>query len=228
MIYLFYGNDVEKVRSKAFEWVKKAREKEPQLVYARLAREELTTASLEDITFSGGLFVKRLLVLIDDPFPHSRTQDEDEQEKEITESVFEEHIDELVASNNVIIVLAPKLSSAKAKKLVSKAEKAYEYTLRAKEIPERGFNANLVNALGARSREALWLEIIRAKRSGDAPEMLHGLLHWKARELMEKGSRKWTEKEARNLSLTLIELVQTARSGGPALATALERFALTI
>ena len=68
MIYLFHGSDVEKTRAKAFEWVAKARVKEPNLAYVRLAREELSSSALEDAALSGGLFVKRLLILIDDPF----------------------------------------------------------------------------------------------------------------------------------------------------------------
>ncbi len=72
MLYLFHGDDVGKVRAKAFEWVATARKKEPNLAYVRLAREELTDASLEDATLSGGLFVKRLLILIDDPYADMR------------------------------------------------------------------------------------------------------------------------------------------------------------
>ena len=48
MLYLFHGNDIEKTRAKAFEWVAAARKKEPNLVYVRLAREELSSAALED------------------------------------------------------------------------------------------------------------------------------------------------------------------------------------
>lgn len=92
----------------------------------------------------------------------------------------------------------------------------------------RGFNSNLVNALAARSREKLWLEIHRALRAGDPPLMLHGLLHWKARDIMEKGNRTWTPEESRQLSLSLIALLQKSRQGGLALSESLERFALSV
>ena len=92
----------------------------------------------------------------------------------------------------------------------------------------RGFNGALVNALAAKDGEALWEEITRASRAGDAPEMLHGLLHWKARDLMEKGSRTWSPSEARALSLGLIELLSDARSESLDLSVALERWALSI
>ena len=231
MIYLFYGSDVEKVRTKAFEWVAKARAKEPNLAYARLTREELSAATLEDAALSGGLFVKRLLVLIDDPFPPARAVSSDEESDEKEESVgsiLEEHLDALAASDNAIIILAPKLVAAKAKKLVAKAKVEYHFDIPAARVPARGFNGNLVNALEARSREKLWLEINRALRAGDAPEMLHGLLHWKARDLILKGSRAWAPKESRQLSLALIELLQNSRRGNLDLSLSLERFALSI
>lgn len=214
MIYLFYGTDVEKVRTKAFEWVAKAREKEPNLASVRLSGDDITTSSLVDAAQSGGLFVHRLLVLIDDPF-------------ESAEEVFIEHVDMLAASDNAIVVIAPKLLATKGKKLIAKAAKEYKFDKVSRE-ESRGFNSGLVNALSSRSREKLWIEIIRAVRGGDAPEMLHGLLHWKARDLMEKGSRAWTEEESRKLSLTLIALLQESRRGGLALEESLERFALTI
>lgn len=229
MIYFFHGSDSEKARAKAFEWIAKARVKEPNLAYVRLAREELADAALEDAALSGGLFVSRILILIDDPFPAARAANEDESgEEEKSGSLLEDHLDALVASDNAIIILAPKLAAAKAKKIAAKAKMEYKFDRRPAPSESRGFNANLVNTLAARSRDKLWLEINRALRAGDAPEMLHGLLHWKARDLMEKGSRVWKPQESRQLSLALIELLQNSRRGGLDLSLSLERFALSV
>lgn len=230
MIYLFHGSDVEKVRTKAFAWVAAARAKEPNLAYVRLAREELTATALEDASNSGGLFVKRLLILIDDPFPVAQVMNEESEEAEenAAGSVIEEYLEQLAVSDNAIIILAPKLSAAKAKKLIAKAKVEYKFDLRLAPSESRGFNSGLVNALADRSRDKLWLEINRALALGDAPEMLHGLLHWKARDIMEKGSRAWSPAEAHQLSLNLIELLQSSRRGGLDLSRALEKFALSI
>ncbi|MDP1689958.1 MAG: hypothetical protein Q8L52_02030 [bacterium] len=230
MIYFFHGSDIEKVRAKAFEWVAAARKKEPNLAYVRLAREELTPAALEDAALSGGLFIKRLLILIDDPFPTARTvSEEDSDIEEIGGgTLLEEHLDALATSDNAILILAPKLAAAKAKKIVAKAKMEYKFDKPAAFEDKRGFNGNLVNALATRSREKLWLEINRAHYAGDPPEMLHGLLHWKARDLMEKGSRTWSPQESRALSLSLISLLQASRRGGLVLSLSLERFALSI
>ncbi len=219
MLYLFYGSDSEKARRKAFEWVTKAREKEPNLAYVRLAREELSEGALLEAATANSLFAKRTLTLIDDPYQES---------EEETKAVLDDYIDILAESENVIVILAPKLLAAKAKKIGVKAKLEYKFDKALAREDARGFNSNLVNALASRSREKLWLEVTRALHAGDAPEMLHGLLHWKARDLMEKGSRVWTVQESRQLSLALISLLQDARRGGLSLSESLERFALSI
>ncbi len=226
MIYLFYGSDVEHVRKKAFAWVAAARAKEPNLEYMRLAREDLSPSALEEIISSGGLFVRRLLVVLDDPFPTARAQNEESEEEAPSGSCVEDYIDALASSDNAVLIVAPKLLATKAKKIAAKAKAVYTFDKPSE--AKRGFNAPLPDALAARSREKLWLEVTRALRTGDAPEMLHGLLHWKARQLMERGSRDWKPQEARELSLALIELLQSSRRGGLPLAIALERFALSI
>lgn len=230
MLYLFHGTDVEKTRAKAFEWVAKAREKEPNLVYARLSREELSSEALAEASASGGLFVKRLLVLVDDPFPaRAKTNEAAEDDTEPARAnLIEERLSELADSDNAFVILAPKLPAAKAKKLSAKAKMTYAFDLPAKREPARGFNSALVNALAAKNRQALWLEVERALAAGDAPEMVHGLLHWKARDLMEKGSRSWPREESRALSMRLIALVMDARRKGLDLGRELERFALSV
>ncbi len=230
MIYLFYGTDVTKTRAKAFAWVAAARVKEPGLTYVRLAREDMTLAALEDAALSGGLFTKRLLILLDDPFPPAqKKEEEDENEDEdATHNVLETCLDMLATSENAILILAPKLAAAKVKKFAAKAKIEYKFDAPILRGAARGFNGNLVNALAAKSGEKLWLEINRALREGDAPEMLHGLLQWKARDLMEKGSRAWNHDESRRLSLALITLLQSSRRGGLNLSLSLERFALSM
>lgn len=229
MIYLFHGTDTEHVRTKAFDWVAAARAKEPNLAYVRLTREELTPAALEDASTAGGLFVKRLLILLDDPFPATRKKEEEgEDEVDLIDTGLDAYLDALASSDNAIVIVAPGLSAPKTKKLLEKTKKDYRFDERVSTKAARGFNGALVNALGARSREKLWVEVNRALRAGDAPEMLHGLLHWKARDLMEKGSRVWTPEESRRLSMRLIALLQNSRRGGLELSLALEHFALSV
>lgn len=215
MIYLFYGSDGGKVRAKAFQWVAAARKKAPEAAYIRIAADALTEESLAEAVSSQGLFFAKTLVLLDDPFGSA----------ESAELVLK-HLDMLAASENPIAILAPKLIASREKKLEAVAEKSFELNSVAK--PERGFNSALVNALGAKDSAALWKEVMKALRAGDAPEALHGLLHWKARDLMQKGSTKWGKDGARKLSRDLIELLSDSRSGDLPLVENLERFVLSI
>ncbi len=235
MIYLFHGSDSEKVRRKAFEWVAAARKKEPNLAYVRLVREEMNAGALLEAATSNSLFAKRTLTLIDDPFVTTKASVDEESGEESetsTATILDDYIDMLADSENAIVILAPKLQAAKAKKLVAKAKLEYKFDAPLSREFKRGFNSGLVDALGAKIREKLWLEVNRALRAGDAPEMLHGLLHWKARDLMEKssvnGRSSWSFSESRELSLSLINLLQTSRRKGLDLSESLERFALTI
>ncbi len=216
MIYLFTGSDKAKARAKAFQWVAAARAKAPDAPYMRLGASEISTETLAEAVGSQGLFFSKTLVLIDDPF----------EQKEAGELVME-HLSMLAESANPIAILAPKLLAARIKKLEAKAEKVFTVEVQAK-APARGFNSALVNALAAKEGRVLWKEIVVALRQGDAPEMIHGLLHWKARDMMAKGNAKWGVGGARALSLHLIELLSDSRSGELPLAENLERFALAL
>lgn len=214
MIYLFHGSDIGKARAKAFRWVAAARAKAPDAAYIRLEGKEITEAALTEALSTQGLFFSKSLILIDDPFAAQESGD-----------VVLSLLDALSESENPVGILAPKLLAAQVKKLEAKAAKVFKEDSAAK--PARGFNGALVNALGSKNGTALWKEIVKAFRSGDVPETVHGLLHWKARDLMQKGSPAWTKEEARALSVSLIGLVAESRSGDLSLGPALERFALS-
>lgn len=215
MLYLFHGNDANKVRAKAFQWTSAARAKAPDAFYMRIGSDSLTQEALTESMGLQGLFFAKALVVLDDPFATADSSD-----------LIFTNLDALSASPNIIALVAPKLIPARLKKLEGKVEKVFKVDATAK--PARGFNSGLVNALAAKNGVALWTEIIQAYRLGDAPEMVHGLLHWKARDLMQKGSAKWSPEEARSLSVELIELLSDSRGKDVELSVALEKFALSI
>lgn len=209
MIYFFYGSDAAKSRAKAFAWTAAARAKAPDAPYVRLSVEDVSPETLSEVAGSTGLFFAKTLVLIDDPFAR----------KEAGEVILE-HLKLLADSPNPIGILAPGIHAAYAKKIEARAEKVFVASSPAR--PVRGFNTQLVNALTAKDGKVLWLEIVRALKGGDAPEAVHGLLHWKARDLMQKGRG-----EGRALSMALIELLACSREEARDLGSELERFALS-
>ncbi|HYE22903.1 MAG TPA: hypothetical protein VEA92_00430 [Candidatus Paceibacterota bacterium] len=215
MIYLFTGTDVEKARQKAFQWVAAARAKAPDVAYVRLNADEITTATLDESAGTQGLFFLKSLVLLDDPFARAETAE-----------LVLKALPQLQESENAIAILAPKLLAARTKKVEAAAAKVFSFD--APKKAERGFNSALVNALAARDGKMLWKEIQKSYRMGDAPEMVHGLLHWKARDMMQKGGRGWSTQEARVLSRELIELLSDSRKSGLPLGESLERWALSL
>jgi len=215
MIYLFHGTDAGKVRAKAFAWVAAARAKAPDAAYIRLQGAQITEAALRDAISAQGLFFAKSLILLDDPFS-------DEGAGETILAM----LDVLAASENPVGIVAPKLLAARMKKLETVAAKVFKEDAAPKR--ERGFNSALVNALGSKDGTVLWKEIMKAEREGDVPEITHGLLHWKARDMMQKGSPVWGKSGARALSVSLIEMVSDSRSGDLSLGPALERFALSL
>ncbi|MDB5237081.1 MAG: hypothetical protein JWL88_183 [Parcubacteria group bacterium] len=216
MIYLFHGSDTNKVRAKAFQWVAAARAKAPDAYYTRLDAASVSTEALQEALMAQGLFFSKTLVLIDDPFSDASAGE-----------TLLEQLEQLAASPNAVAILAPKLLATRLKKITPHAAKSFEVNATEKKAA-RGFNSGLVNALGEKNGAKLWQEIEKARRQGDAPEMIHGLLHWKARDLMQKGSRVWKKNETRVLSRSLIELLSDSRSGDLPLNLALERFALSL
>lgn len=216
MIYFFTGSDVNRVRAKAFQWIAASRAKAPDAYYSRLSAEQVSEEALRDALSAQGLFFSKTLIALDDPFALS----------ESAETVLE-MLPELAESQNIVAIIAPKLLAARMKKVEAKAEKVFVVDAAAKP-PARGFNSALVNALGAKDGQALWKEIIKAYRLGDVPEMVHGLLHWKARDMMQKGGKAWTPDEARVLSRNLIMLLSDSRGRDLSLDLALERFALSL
>lgn len=216
MIYLFHGSDTGKVRAKAFAWVAAARAKQPDAAYIRLEPAAITNEALAEAAGSQGLFYAKTLVLLDNPFETKETAD-----------IVLENLDMLAESANPIAILASKLLAVRAKKIEGKAEKVFKIDA-AEKKDGRGFNSALVDALGAKDSRLLWKEVAKALYQGDAPEAVHGLLHWKARDMMQKGNRAWGKDGARKLSVELIELLSDSRGGGLELKEGLERWALNI
>jgi hypothetical protein len=215
MIYLFTGSDVNRVRAKVFQWIAAARAKAPDAYYSRFTADQVSAPALREALAAQGLFFSKTLIALDDPFALSESAE-----------IVLDLLPDLASSQNIIAIIAPKLLAARAKKVEMVAEKVF--TIDAPKVAARGFNSALVNALGAKDGQALWKEIIKAYRFGDAPEMIHGLLHWKARDMMQKGSRAWTPEQARMLSRNLILLLSDSRGRDLTLDLALERFALSL
>jgi hypothetical protein len=85
----------------------------------------------------------------------------------------------------------------------------------------------LANALKRGDKKALWVGYMQEVGKGNAPEMVHGLLFWAAKDMLLKaGSNAAARTRAAKLVAELAELPHESRRRGEDLEYALERFAL--
>jgi hypothetical protein len=87
----------------------------------------------------------------------------------------------------------------------------------------------MANALRKSDKKALWVGYMRELEKGSAPEMVHGVLFWAAKDMLLKAGRDVaTHNYATKLVAHLAELPHEARRRGEDLEYALERFLLSV
>ncbi|OGC88751.1 hypothetical protein A2419_03255 [Candidatus Adlerbacteria bacterium RIFOXYC1_FULL_48_26] len=86
----------------------------------------------------------------------------------------------------------------------------------------------LATVFGTRDRKKLWLMLNKASRAGAAPEAVAGMMHWKVRDMMAKGSSTYKKEELQKISRTLVTLYHDSHRGAGDLELLLERFALKL
>ena len=86
----------------------------------------------------------------------------------------------------------------------------------------------LAGVFGTKDRKKLWIELQKAARAGAAPEAIAGMLHWKVRDMVAKGSTKYSKEELKTISRQLVTLYHDSHRGAGELELLLERFSLTL
>jgi hypothetical protein len=128
----------------------------------------------------------------------------------------------LVESVELHVIVEEKVDAATRKRLEKHAEKSERFDA-AKEYESREAFA-LANALQRRDKKGLWVGLMREYAKGSAPEMLHGILFWAAKQQL---LRSPNDARASMLVTELAELPHEARRCGFDLDYALEHFALS-
>ncbi len=106
-----------------------------------------------------------------------------------------------------------------------RVEKYAEETVRAdvSKVPKDNSVFALANALQAGKKKELWVAYQKELHKGSAPEAIHGLLFWAAKQSLLRSDTP----RARALVAALSELPHEARRRGEELEYALERFVLS-
>ena len=209
MLYFFNGTDREKVRSEMDKALAKVAKK-AQIVRISDAN---AVADFKTALLGSGMFGEKQTVVLDNVSANG----------EMREILFDQ-LEQLEKSDEHFFILEGKLDAATRKTIEKHAETAERFDL--KKTVHRGDIFVLAHAMSQGDKKKMWVEYQRALQSGEAPEAIHGVLFWGAKNMfMKLGERD--HPRAAKLVAKLAELPHEARRRGFELEYALEHFLLS-
>jgi len=218
MLYVFYGTDTNKVADEANRIVAALRAKRPDALVYTFDAANFEGVILDELVNARGLFVEKHVVLLKGVF-----------EKADTSDMVLARVEQCAGSENIFVLAEGALPVAHKRALEPHATKMVEHKRPAQ--ARRQFDeCGLVAALKKRSRRHLWEAYLRARRAGDGPEAIAGLLHWGVKDMLggRLGAGVYTQEELRALSRGIIACYHEAHRGTYQLDVALERWVLSV
>jgi DNA polymerase III delta subunit len=207
VLYVFTGNDTEKARA-AMQVACDEAAKGASVVRITDAHSR---TDLEAALGGQGLFGEERVVVFDNVFLND----------EMRELLVRE-LPRLAKSDEVFFMIEGALDAVTRKGIEKYAEKFERFDARVAKKQETIFS--LANALQAGKKKDLWVGYQRELLAGEAPEAIHGVLFWAAKQYYLRNSSE----RARKLVAELAELPHEARRRGEDLEYALERFVLSV
>lgn len=201
MIYLFYGTDTLKARTKAKGLIDALLKKKPDASYFKHTADTLSEGALEELIQGQGLFERKYIIYMD-------TVLEDAEKK----AMVSEKIEALKESENIFVILEKKFD-VKTRKLFEKyATEIKEYD--EKEEKGQDFNVfEMTNAMFAGNAKKAWMIFDEARRKETKAEAIHGVLWW------------YSKKNKKNL-YEMMQMYHEAHRGNGDLMIELEKFVL--
>jgi hypothetical protein len=205
MLYFFSGTDTEKARARAHSAIEKAHKKYSVLRITDVHGVADLQSSLQGVGMFGG---EQVVI-----FDHVYLNDE-------TREVLAERLPALSKSKDSYYMLEGALDAA-TRKSIEKYATTFE-RFDAKKVGKQETIFALANALQGGKKKDLWVGYRREVAAGKAPEAIHGVLFWAAKQALLRGDSP----RARALVASLAELPHEARRQGVELEYALEHFIL--
>lgn len=210
MLYVISNSDVSSARQKANVLVASLKRKRPEASTVSLDHESASAEILEGLSGTQGLFAPKVIIRID-----------------LTDALAED-IERFVAnakqcadSENIFVVSCGKLPAGSRRALAAHAQKFSAADV--KEKKERDFPFAFAQSLAGGKSRAFALYHTELQ-SGAAPEALHGVLFWKAKQMMAKDGGPGARAVARGL----VDVYHRAHRGDGDLALLLEKFILSL
>lgn len=206
MLYFFSGTDTAAARKAMNDAVAKAGK---NMTVVRIT-DAHTPADLEAALLGGGMFAEKRVVVLDTIFSNDALRD-----------IFEREKDRIRKSEEDFFMLEGALDAATRKGIEKYAEEFKKFD--AEKVAKRETIFALANALQSGKKKDLWVGYQRELADGKAPEAIHGVLFWAAKQqLLRKDDER-----SRALVAELAELPHEARRQGFDLEYALEHFVLS-
>lgn len=240
MIYLLYGSDTDKARTKLHELVATLIKKKPDASHERLNDETFAADRLEELMGGMGLFSSKAIIEMQHVF----------RNKDAKETVLE-RIKDIGTSENIFVFLEAELTKSDLAKFEKNAQKVQVFELKTTgEIKKEAFKIfSLTDAFGRRDRKQLWVLYIKAKMNEVAAEEIHGILFWQVKAMLQTAQatsakdaglnpfvyqksqgflRNYSEAEVKAISSRLVSIYHQARRGIQDFDNALEKFILEV
>lgn len=207
MLFLVTGTDSEKARVKLSALIEKHSKKAPII---RIT-DAHTVADLSAALAGPGMFGEPSAILLDNVLLHAEM-----------ELLILERLD-FLRKASLSIYMYESAPIAATKKLLEKyTEVAERYDVEKSSKKDNSI-FELSNALQSGKKKDLWVGYQREIASGKAPEAIHGVLFWAAKQLLLRSDTA----RARKLVAELVTLPHEARRSGFELEYALEHFVLS-
>jgi len=209
MLYFLVGSDRAKVRAAVGVYLQKERMQGVVRV-----TDAHTMGDMVAALQGGGMFGDKRVVIFENTCAH----------EEMKEALFDA-LATLQGSNDTYIIVEEKVDAATKKKIQKYAEKTDVFDAPKAARDNSAFD--LANAFRRGDKKGLWVGYMRELAKGSAPEMLHGILFWAAKQFLLQ-SRGAATKKAEAYVIALAELPHEARRKGLDMEYALERFVLSV
>jgi DNA polymerase III delta subunit len=210
MLHLFIGTD----RAKARTALNAAVAKHAKGAARMLVSDAHTIDDLRAALQGGGMFAQARAVILDSVLGNEEMR-----------NYLLASLPSIAASAEHVFLLEEKPDAATKKLLEKHAEVSEKFDAAKKE--EGGSIFAIGNAMRRGDKKAAWVALQRELIAGKAPEAIHGMLFWAAKDMALKARAASEAARARALVAQLAELPHVARRQGFDLDCALEHFLLS-
>lgn len=210
MLFLYTGTDRKKTYAAMDAAIKKLSKKDSRTVRITDAH---APADLVAAFGGGGMFQESRVVVLNGVLANEEMR-----------TVLLDSLEYMRDSEEVFFLLEEKPDAATRKQVEKYAQRSERYDKPAEK--KGGDIFAIANALRRADKKALWVHYQRQLADNTAPEAIHGVLFWAAKDMFLKAHTDSERERARHLLEELAELPHESRRRGLELEYALEMFVL--